>query len=100
MLKNEVISSLKTELKKKGVIVTQAEATVFHDTVFENVANILASGEEISVVNFGTFYSSYTTANDINNHIKGTVMNRIQVFVLKFRVSDSLKAKLNGKKTK
>lgn len=98
MLKNEVIKSLTEGLRKKGVTLTKDEATVLHDAVFENLGIILAKGEEVSIINFGTFHSNYTTHNDIAKHVKGSKMERIQVFVLKFRVSAFLKEKLNGKK--
>jgi nucleoid DNA-binding protein len=60
----------------------------------------LASGEEVSIINFGTFYSNYSVKNNIGKRIKENVASTIQVFILKFRVSHNLKERLNGKKTK
>ncbi len=97
MIKSEVIKSLVKGLKEKGVNVNKEQATLLQDAVFENLSAILAKGEEVVVENFGKFHSSYTSFNDIAKHKEGPEMNRVQVFVLKFKVSDYLKKKLNGK---
>lgn len=100
MNKSEVIKSLRTALKKKGMHYELKEVSAIHDTVFEDLGKILADGHEVSILNFGTFRSIYSTMRDMSKCIKEDVHATVQVFVLKFKTSTFLKERLNGKKTR
>lgn len=73
------------------VEMTQKDAGVVVDAVFDTITDELASGGEVNVTNFGKFVSVYKEARTARNPQDGSVVEVPAHNTLKFKASSTLK---------
>ena len=75
--------------------VTKADTEMMVRAAIDEIAEVLASGDQIRLPKLGTFYVGKVAAHDIRNDVSGGTMHRVEQTRARFKPAKELRQKLN-----
>lgn len=96
MTKAELIAKIASSMSTEEETVTQVSVRKYFDGIFDTMANLLVTGEDVKVPNFGIFRVRDTESRNYRNSKTGELFEVPAHPRVSFKPSSVLKAAVKG----